>query len=88
MSQSHRPLRTWSKVRLIAFNVLLAERLDGLRAEGVLAFDGTRILDRIRKPVYIDSCCHLTVAGEEALSAFVADAVTQVMTEPAPSPSS
>lgn len=44
-------------------------------------FDGTRIFDAERAPVYIDNCCHYTRVGYLDLADFVAHAI---MTVPGP----
>ena len=62
----------------------LIEQLGSLRSEGVQVFDGTGILDRIRAPVYKDTCCHYTVEGQKALSSFVVESITGVLAESLP----
>ncbi len=60
----------------------LIEQLSSLRSEGVEVVDGTGIFDRIRAPVYKDTCCHYTIEGQTVLSSFVAESITGVLVEP------
>ena len=46
-----------------------------LRQRGVRFFDTTRALDREAAPMYIDDCCHYTVAGNRALADAVGAAI-------------
>jgi hypothetical protein len=46
-----------------------------LRQRGVRFFDATAALDRETEPVYVDDCCHYTVAGNLALADFVAASI-------------
>jgi hypothetical protein len=40
-------------------------------------FDATHIFDRERSAVYIDDCCHYTLAGNEILADFIAESISR-----------
>jgi hypothetical protein len=49
-----------------------------LRARQVRFFDATRALDEQPAPVYMDNCCHYTLAGNYTLADFIAAAIVSV----------
>ena len=63
------------------YPALLAEAAAQRLAGRAGFFDGTRIFDRERAPVYIDNCCHYTRVGYLSLADFIARAI---MTVPGP----
>jgi len=63
------------------YPLLVAAGQAELRARGVAFFDATRVLDREPAPVYMDTCCHYTLAGNYALADFIA---TSVLSAPGP----
>jgi hypothetical protein len=49
-----------------------------LRARQVRFFDATRVLDEQPAPVYMDNCCHYTLAGNYTLADFIAAAIVSI----------
>lgn len=49
-----------------------------LRARQVRFFDATRVLDEQPAPMYMDNCCHYTLAGNYTLADFIAAAIVSV----------
>jgi hypothetical protein len=51
-------------------------------AGAVHVFNGVHIFDDERAPVYIDDCCHYTLAGYRRLADFIATSINQRRTSP------
>jgi hypothetical protein len=57
------------------YPVLQTAARSALAESGVSFFDATRVLDREPAPVYLDECCHYTVAGNRVLADFIAASI-------------
>ena len=59
---------------------LFEQRADLLKSRGIIS--GVAIFDDQTAPMYVDSCCHYTRAGEDILADFVADQVVKAVAKP------
>lgn len=66
---------------IIAGYPLLLNRIPDLQATGVNIFNGVNILDAASEIMYIDNCCHYTLAGENILSNYVAESIKNVLSQ-------
>lgn len=59
------------------YPVLIAAAQSALSSRRIRFFDATHALDREPGPVYMDNCCHYTLAGNRALADFVATSILE-----------
>ena len=59
----------------------LLENVKKLQSNGVQFFSAINILDDIKEPIYIDSCCHYYDLGLKALGNYVGDSLVKVLSQ-------
>lgn len=59
------------------YPALVAAGQSALRARNVRFVDATRVLDGDPAPVYMDNCCHYTLAGNYVLADFIAASILE-----------
>jgi len=59
----------------------LLENVKKLQSNGVQFFSAINILDDIKEPIYIDSCCHYNDLGLKALGNYVGDSLVKALSQ-------
>jgi hypothetical protein len=59
----------------------LLENVKKLQSNGVHFFSAINILDDIKEPIYVDSCCHYNDLGLKALGNYVGDSLVKSLSQ-------